>query len=323
MKFTITILLLLFTLTVFGQNSSDFFQSGITKHEAQDYKGAIKDYTKAIKADAANKDAYFNRGTCALALKKFKNAMSDFNKAIEIDPEFAKVYYSRATVFVSQQKYKEALPDLDKAIELNPKIPNVLTLRGQIRAQTGNKNGACEDFKEAQLHGDKQAEKYLNQFCGNKQQLSESIILDWPDDENWKIGSSQENDKMAMVELIHSNETLENWTEIGSMISIKGAKNIPMNKAMNMMFDQAKNNSPKAKLTFIEKDESTEYPWIIFLIESPSFKDDQAPESQLWYITQGKTTLFTNFRGIKKTTIPKDLQNKWITFFKTAKIKRQ
>ena len=33
------------------------------------------------------------------------------------------------------------------------------------------------------------------------------------------------------------------------------------------MFEQSKLNSPKAKLTFIKKEESVEYPWIIFTIE--------------------------------------------------------
>jgi len=75
--------------------------------------------------------------------------MSDFDKTIEIDPKFIKAYYSRATVFVSQEKYLQALPDLDKTVELDPAFPNVLTLRGQIRAQSGNKKGACEDFKKA------------------------------------------------------------------------------------------------------------------------------------------------------------------------------
>jgi hypothetical protein len=93
-----------------------------------------------------------------------------------------------------------------------------------------------------------------------------------------------------------------------------------MDKAMNMMFDQAKQNSPKAKLTFLEKDESVEYPWIIFTIESPSFKDDKRPESQLWYVVQGKTSLFTNFRAVKQSIIPADLKNKWIEFFKTGKV---
>lgn len=307
-------------LTAFGQTSEEHLQNGIAKHTQQDFKGAIKDYDKAIKADKNNKNAYYNRGTCELALKDFKAALQDFSKTVELDPEFVTAYYSRATVFVSQGKYLEALPDLDKAIELNPATPNALTLRGQIRAQTGNKQGACEDFDQAKKIGDKQADGYISQFCGNEQQAGESLMLHWPENENWKIGSSQENSQMAVLDLIHSDETLENWTEIGNMTSIKGAKNIPMDKAMNLMFEQAKQNSPKAKLTFIEKDESVEYPWIIFTIESPSFKDDKRPESQLWYIVQGKEALYTNFRAVKQPAIPDEVKSTWIEFFKTGKI---
>ena len=243
---------IIYTLTAFGQTSQEHLQNGISKHKQQDYKGAIKDYDKSIKEDKANKDAFYNRGTCELALKDFKSAMIDFSKTIELDPKFVKAYYSRASVFVSQEKYIDALPDLDKTIELDPTIPNALTLRGQIRAQTGNKKGACEDFNQAKQIGDKQADKYLSQFCGNEQQGGESLILNWPESENWKVGSRQENEKMVMLELIHSNETLEKWTEIGTMVTIKGLTTITVDQFMKIMIDQAKKNSPKAKLTFIE-----------------------------------------------------------------------
>jgi len=320
MKKFLTIVAIMCSLTAFGQTSEEHLQNGILKHTQQDFKGAIKDYEKAIKEDKANKEAYFNRGTCELALKDFKSAVKDFDRTLELDPGFVKAYYSRATVYVSQNKYIEALPDLDKTIELDAATPNALTLRGQIRAQSGNKKGACEDFNQAKQIGDNQADRYLAQFCGNEQRGGESLMLDWPENENWKIGSSQENEKMAMLELIHSDETLEKWTEFGSMMSIKGATNIPMDKAMNMMFDQTKINAPKAKLTFIEKDESAEYPWIIFTIESPNFKNDKTPESQLWYIVQGKTALYTNFRAVKQSSIPADEKDDWIKFFKTGKI---
>jgi hypothetical protein len=81
--------------------------------------------------------------------------------------------------------------------------------------------------------------------------------------------------------------------------------------------------SPKAVLTFIEKDETAEYPWIIFTIESPSFKNDKKPESQLWYVVQGKSALYTNFRAVKEATVPKELKDKWTAFFKTGKIVNQ
>src|SRR4051812_27020379 len=183
MKKTLTVLAIICSLTSLGQTSQEHLQNGILKHKQQDFKGAIKDYNKAIKEDKANTDAYFNRGSCELALKDFKSAIIDFSKTIELDPKFVKAYYSRASVFVSQEKYADALPDLDKTIELNPATPNALTLRGQIRAQTGNKKGACEDFNQAKQLGDKQAEKYLSQFCGNEQQAGESLMLDWPETE--------------------------------------------------------------------------------------------------------------------------------------------
>ncbi len=245
MKQIFTILALIICVATFGQTAKECLELGIVKHNSKDFEGAIKEYAKAIKEDKNYTDAYFNKGTCELALKDFKSAKKDFDKVIEIDPKYVKAYYSRASVYVSQQKYVEALPDLDKTIELDPTTPNALTLRGQIRANTGNKKGACDDFNKAKEIGDKQAGKYLSQFCGNEQQDGESLKLHWPESENWKVGSNQENEEMTMLELIPSNETFENWTEIGTMMAIKGAKNIPMDKAMNMMFEQSKKNHQK------------------------------------------------------------------------------
>ena len=320
MKKLFTILSIIICVTAFGQTANDFLQSGITKHNSKDYEGAIKDYSKAIKVDDNLKTAYYNRGVCEQALNQNKPAKKDFDKTIEIDPKFAKAYYSRASLLVSNEKYTDALPDLDKVIELDNKMPNALTLRGQIRAQTGNKVGACEDFNQAKSNGDKQADKYLNQFCGNEQQGGESLMLNWPENENWKVGDDQENSKMHVLDLIHTNETIDKWTELANMTSIKGAKGIPVDTAMNLMFDQSKQKSSKAKLTFIEKNENTEFPWIIFIIEAPSFKNDKTPESQLWYIVQGKQSLYTNFIAVKQATISTELKTKWTAFFKTGKI---
>ena len=320
MKQLLTIFILLLSTATFGQTANEFLQSGLKKHTSKDFAGAIKDYTRAIKSDKSLRDAYFNRGICEQALQNVKSAIKDFDKTIELDPKFIKAYYSRATVFASQQKMKEALADLDKTIEIDPTLPNALTLRGQIRAQTGNKNGACADFKQAKENGDPNAEKYIAQFCGNELQGGESLLLNWPDNENWKVGDKQENAEQQVIDFIHSNETIDKWTELGNMTTLKGVRGVPVEKAMTIMFEQAKQNAPKAKLTFIEKDEEAAYPWIIFTIEAPNFKNDTKPESQLWYIVQGKQALYTNFRAIKQATIPANVVEKWTTFFKEGKI---
>lgn len=320
MKLILTAFTLICSILVVGQTSNDHLNNGISKHQNQDYKGAIKDYDKAVKTDKSNKDAFFNRGSCKLALKDFKGAMTDFDKTIELDPTYARAYYSRATVYASLEKFKEALPDLDKTIELDPKTPNALTLRGQIRVQSRNEKGGCEDFYNAKANGVAEADQYIKQFCSDQNSIQESFVLEWPASENWKIGDRQENDKMVMIDYIPANETLDTWTEIGNVMTIKGVKNITMDEAMNMMLNQSKKNSPKAVLTFIEKDENAEYPWIIFKIESKNFKNDKNPESQLWHITQGKSSLYVNFRAVKEASISPELQQKWIAFFKTGKV---
>ena len=162
----------------------------------------------------------------------------------------------------------------------------------------------------------------LSAICqtGNKQQGGESLSIYFPEEENWKIASNQESEQMTLIEMLRDGETFENWTELVNMQAIKGVVGIPMDKAMNMMFEQTKQGCQKAKLTFIEKDEKAEHPWIIFTIECPSYESDNTAESQLWYVIQGETSLYTNFMAIKKKSIPKKTKEKWTTLFKTGKI---
>lgn len=320
MKYLFLVFTVMTSTATFGQTAKELFNSGIEKHNSKDYTGAIEVYSKVIKADPDFRDGYYNRAACELALRDLKSAKRDLDKTIELDPSFAKAYYSRATVLISQEQYKDALPDLDRVIQLEPLTPNALTLRGQIRAQSGNKEGACDDFMRAKSNGDPKAEKYINQFCGGEKLAEEYLRLDWPDSENWKVGDDQENSKQRVIDLVHSNETVDNWTELGNMTSYKGVKGIPVDTAMHLTFQEARKVSPNAQLTFIEKNETVECPWIIFTIEAPNFTTDVRPESQLWYIVQGKQGMYTNFWATKQAKISAESKAKWTAFFKSGRI---
>ena len=195
-------------------------------------------------------------------------------------------------------------------------------MRGQVKLQDGDKKGGCFDLSKANDLGDTRAQKYLNQYCadlisGNKQK--ESLRLDWPDAEGWKIASNQADNERKVIELLKNNETFDNWTEIGTMMTYPSLKSVPLDAAMNVMLEQAKKNCPSAKLTFIEKDEKAKYPWIIFKIECGT----STPESQVWQIMTGANETYINFRAVKQKSVPDDLKNKWVTFFKTASIVNQ
>jgi len=113
-----------------------------------------------------------------------------------------------------------------------------------------------------------------------------------------------------VIDVIHTNETIDNWTELGNMTTIKGVTGVPVEMPMNYIFEQAKKKAIDAKLTVLEKDDKAIYPWIIFTIEASGFKGDKKPESQLWYTIIGKHAIYNNFRAIKQAAIPEDLKIK-------------
>jgi len=86
---------LICSLTAAGQAPQDYIKSGLSKSGQLDFKGAIKEFEKAIKNDNPNKKAYYYRGNCELSLGDFKSALKDLNKAIELDPNYVAAYYDK------------------------------------------------------------------------------------------------------------------------------------------------------------------------------------------------------------------------------------
>lgn len=148
----------------------------------------------------------------------------------------------------------------------------------------------------------------------------ENLKINWPDKYAWKIGNNQENDKIHFVELVPGNEDINSWTIIGTMLSIKGITKLPMDTAINLMYEQTKANAPKATLTIIEKNETDSNHWVIFKIESPSFNDSNTPESQLYYIIQGKSSLYSNFVALKQKKLSEEFVKEWIDVFKKSEL---
>jgi len=148
----------------------------------------------------------------------------------------------------------------------------------------------------------------------------ESLKIVWLEKYQWKLLSNKEDDSIHIIEIIPGKEDAKNWTMLGQMMSIKGALNVPMEKAKDLMFEQTKITAPNANLTVLEKDEDNEYPWIIFKIENPSFKGNEETESQLWYIRQGKTALYVNFIAIKKGKLKDEFVEEWSEVFKESEI---
>ena len=111
-----------------------FFRAGIKK-EFKDFKGAIQDYTEAIKIRPDAK--YYvmralSRDSENVKTKSFTDSrgriiygtpdvLMDLTKAIEVDPNYSLAYSLRGYYKYRNKNYYEAIMDLSIAIELEPK----------------------------------------------------------------------------------------------------------------------------------------------------------------------------------------------------------
>jgi hypothetical protein len=146
----------------------------------------------------------------------------------------------------------------------------------------------------------------------------EKLVIPWPAETKWKIGSTQENPKQKFVEYIPEKESIDKWTIIGTMVTFKDYTNIQMDVAKNIVFSESKENVVDPVLTIIERGDDAKYPWIIFKIEAAACRNSPAPESQLVYIVQGEDNLYSNLVAIKEKALPDEFTAKWTKIFKAS-----
>ena len=107
---------------------------GVAQYETRDYEGEIATYRLAIKNCSPDADLYNNLGRALYDLKRFKEAAEAYGEGIKAFPGDGKLYYGR----------------------------------GLARNQSGDKNGACEDWHRSSELGCFQANALLP-LCGEKE----------------------------------------------------------------------------------------------------------------------------------------------------------
>ena len=107
-----------------------FYKKGLKKYDQDDFRGALPEFTKAIKINSEYGDAYYYRGRVKKELLDIKGAIEDYKKAIKINPNDGRAYYDRAILYSSYNRVilkegqkrdvKGAIKDYTKAIKINP-----------------------------------------------------------------------------------------------------------------------------------------------------------------------------------------------------------
>jgi tetratricopeptide (TPR) repeat protein len=135
-----------------------YFDSGDAKATAEDYNGAIADFTKAITLDPNYDQAYWNRADAKMNLNDYKGALPDLNKAISLDSYYY-AYYLRGITKMDLEDYNGAITDLTKSLELY-KVDDsnkddiefkakIIGTRGHLRENLEDYKGAIDDLNTA------------------------------------------------------------------------------------------------------------------------------------------------------------------------------
>lgn len=113
------------------------------------YAEAIESFDSAIKLNANNKWFYLNKATVQADNNRVQDALETIGLLIKKYPQWSIGYNLKAAFLHSLDKDKEALEAYGDAIKTKPESAQVLTNRGNLYLELGQKEKAKADYKKA------------------------------------------------------------------------------------------------------------------------------------------------------------------------------
>ena len=150
-------------------SADTYFLWGNAKHKTGNYRGAIADYTAAIRLKPDYFLAYGNRGNAKARLEQYFDAITDYDMVIKLKPDSSKAYNGRGAAKANLGQHSAAISDYDIAIRLEPDDATAYYNRGLAKANLGQHSAAIADYDivirlnpdDAQAYFNRGREKYL------------------------------------------------------------------------------------------------------------------------------------------------------------------
>lgn len=100
--------------------ATSYYFIGLRAERKQEYKQAIKSYSKALHLVPKSSFFYLKRAKLYARLKQHTRALKDFTRAVELDANHSKPYLTRIEYFKSIGNYKGVVKDYTNLIQRIP-----------------------------------------------------------------------------------------------------------------------------------------------------------------------------------------------------------
>lgn len=125
----------------------DLYNTGRSRFEAGDIKGAIDAYVQSIKLEPGSAEVYLNLGHAYLKLQKDSDAISAFKQSLKLNPAQPETQYGLGVASFRRGRFQEAVDAFKKAVALEPNMAKAhygLTLAYQ---ELGDSKGVIEHYR--------------------------------------------------------------------------------------------------------------------------------------------------------------------------------
>src|SRR5438105_2168612 len=105
------------------ETSEQPYQAGVRLCRRGDYRGAVAQFTAALKLDPGNAQLYRERGDAYRLLCEFDLAVADFDVALRLLPASPGALVGRAVAYLLSGEHDRAAADCTAALALAPDDP--------------------------------------------------------------------------------------------------------------------------------------------------------------------------------------------------------
>jgi Flp pilus assembly protein TadD len=125
----------------------DLYNTGRSRFEAGDVKGAIDAYVQSIKLEPGSAEVLMNLGHAYLKLEKNTDAIKAFKQSLKLNPDQAETQYGLGVASYRHGQFRDAVDAFKKAVTLDPRMAKAQY--GLILAyqELGDSKGVLEHYR--------------------------------------------------------------------------------------------------------------------------------------------------------------------------------